>query len=198
MYGTILDASFGTIKDSKLRLESFDDAFFGAVCSGKDLVGTAVATFASAIGSSIMAGHAAVNQIEVRMAGGSQVHSAFNAHVTMVTNGLTAFLFQLLLAPLFWLLSSYKSFSCGADSMLAIVANSGFEIIIGRKDLQSATSAVAGACLTSYASECTADVQQDGGNECFDSVASQTLSQLTSAFTTLSMEPMVKSSTNPF
>ena len=77
----------------------------------------------------------------------------------MITNGVNAFLYQLLLGPLFILMGTQKAFVCGGNSIMAVTGSLGFSIQLGRSDLQKASDQVAGKCLTSYTAACADNMQ---------------------------------------
>ncbi len=96
-YGKILDAALIGPQNT-LQLEWVDDAFFGYVCSAKDTFGQMTSVITSSIGAGIVTGY----NNKRRMAaviddGGSSFaqDDGFTASVTILLNGVNAFLYQL-------------------------------------------------------------------------------------------------------
>lgn len=196
-YGTVLDLSFDIGESKRLSIESIDDSFHGQVCAWKDLAGTSSSIFTSMIGAILISKNNAGATVGSNQwdQGGNDVSDRLNAKVVMATNGVNAFLYQLLLGPLFILMGSQKAYVCGGNSIMALTRSNGFSITLGRSDLQAASDQVAGKCLTSYTAACVDNMQEAGSNQCVASVANSILSQgqqlVSSVFNAVYLDPVM-------
>lgn len=100
-YGKILDAALIGPQNS-LRVEWVDDAFFGYVCSAKDMFGQMTSVLTSSVGAGIVTGYNNKRRMAMTLeTGGNAMASddGFTASVTMLLNGVNAFLYQLVSNP---------------------------------------------------------------------------------------------------
>lgn len=156
-----------------LSLEWVDDAFFGYVCSAKDMYGQLTSVLTAAVGASIVG----VQQGSTQQGGASdKIDNRYIATVSMILNGASAFLYQLALFPLYPLIATQKIFVCTANSMVATVGVSGFTVTLGRADLQNASGTSAGKCMTAYFDASTQDPASPGSQNAIASQANQVLS----------------------
>ena len=122
-----------------------DDSFFGYICTAKDSSAHFISIFTSAINSVLQVGHSAV----VFLQGGAHtIDSNFHAMSTMPITALTSFLHQVFLLPLYPLVVAQKVVMCRVKGFLAIFDATGFSITLGSAELQDASSALTGHCLT--------------------------------------------------
>jgi hypothetical protein len=190
-YGKILDAALIGPQNT-LQLEWVDDAFFGYVCSAKDTFGQMTSVITSSIGAGIVTGY----NNKRRMAaviddGGSSFaqDDGFTASVTILLNGVNAFLYQLasffsqfnmlllffncnlsflstdfqpwqVLFPLYSLIAMQKTIVCTSNDIFALFDVTDFKIRLGRPDLQMASDLSAGVCMTKFF-----DAQMDASME---------------------------------
>ena len=75
---------------------------------------------------------------------------SFTASVTIILNGVNAFLYQLMLAPLYFQIALQKMVVCTANDVFAIFDATGTKIRIGRPDLQNASDVSSGVCLSAF------------------------------------------------
>jgi hypothetical protein len=148
-YSDILSLSLGGNKNN-INVEWIDDAFFGYVCSAKDVYGQLTGIITAAVGSGIMYSSDQSRSSSIASdAGSSSVSNSYAASTTLVLNGINSFLYQLALFPLYPMIATQRAFVCSANSMLAIIGTSGFQVTLGRADLMEASSIAAGSCLSS-------------------------------------------------
>jgi hypothetical protein len=96
-YSKILDAALIGPQNS-LQVEWVDDAFFGYVCSAKDVLGQMTSVITSSVGAGIVTGYNNKRRMAMSMEQGGNAFSnddAFTASVTILLNGVNAFLYQL-------------------------------------------------------------------------------------------------------
>lgn len=135
-------------------MEWVDDAFYGYICTAKDKGGQLVAILTSSVGAALISENrkqqASVNGGTIN--GATAIDNKYTATVGFGTNGLNAFLYQLTLAPLYFLIATQKIFVCNTNSIMAIIPpeGTGFSISLGRSDLQAASNLVGGTCMTSF------------------------------------------------
>ena len=122
-----------------------DDSFFGYVCTAKDMTAHYISIFTSAINSVLQVGHSAVGFLQ---GGAHTIDSNFHAMSTMPLTALTSFLHQVFLLPLYPLVIAQKVMMCRVQGILAIFNPTGFSITLGAADLQEASDAMVGHCLT--------------------------------------------------
>lgn len=139
---------------SSVDLEWVDDNFFGTVCTAKDAVGQGVALLTSVIGKVLADKYNLLSRVVAsgapapEDAGVRRVDSKFTALLTMQMAGLNSFLYQLFMAPLYFMIAQQKIMVCNANSVLALIGESGFSVTVGRRDLQRASDVSSGQCLT--------------------------------------------------
>jgi hypothetical protein len=86
-------------------------------------------------------------------AGGEPTDNKFLAMFSLTMTSITNFLFQLSLAPLYAAIAVQKVMVCQANSLIGIVAEGDNHISIGDPDIQTASSAAAGICMTQVFTE---------------------------------------------
>ena len=84
---------------------------------------------------------------------GEPVDNKFLAEFSLTMTSVTNFLFQLALAPLYAAIAAQKVMVCQANSLIGIIAEGDNHISIGDPEIQTASSAAAGICLTQVFSE---------------------------------------------
>ena len=75
---------------------------------------------------------------------------AFTASVTMILNGVNAFLYQAALLPLYALVAAQKTVVCTANDIFGMLDATGFTIRVGKPELQRASDVSSGVCLTAF------------------------------------------------
>ena len=152
-YTKILDAALIGPSNS-MTVEWVDDAFFGYVCSAKDALGQMTSVITSSVGAGIITGYNTKRRLAANIdQGGSALmghDNAFTASVTMLLNGVNAFLYQLVLLPLYSMIALQKSIVCTANDVFALFDVTDFKIRLGRPDLQRASDVAAGVCMTKF------------------------------------------------
>jgi hypothetical protein len=116
------------------------------------MLGQATSVFTSSIGAGIIEGHKKgllAEQRATQMGGGTQSmreisDDAFTASVTMILNGVNAFLYQLVLFPLYNLIALQKTVVCTANDVFGLLDVAGFVIRLGKPELQAASDVAAG------------------------------------------------------
>ena len=119
--------------------------------------GTAILT--SSVGAGIVTAHKRMMQGERMSQGMSEggagalqqiSNDAYTASVTMILNGVNAFLYQLVMLPLYLLVAFQKSVVCTANDIFGLMDASGFVMRVGRLYLQRASDVAAGVCLSAF------------------------------------------------
>ena len=128
-----------------VRMTWPDDSFFGYICTAKDMSAHYISIFTSAINSVLQVGHTAVAFLQ---GGAHTIDSNFHAMATMPLTALTSFMHQVLLMPLYPLIVAQKVVMCRVQGVLAVFDAKGFKIAVGAADLQQASDALVGHCLT--------------------------------------------------
>ena len=124
-----------------------DQVFYGLVCSMKDIVASQISVITSTVNGII--------QISVPVASamiGEPVDNKFLAMFSLTMTSVTNFLFQLALAPLYAAIAAQKVMVCQANSLMSVVIGDN-HIKIGDPEIQTASSAAAGICMTQVFSE---------------------------------------------
>jgi hypothetical protein len=124
-----------------------DQVFYGLVCSMKDIVASQISVITSTVNGII--------QISVPVASamiGEAVDNKFLAMFSLTMTSVTNFLFQLALAPLYAAIATQKVMVCQANSLMSVVIGEN-HIKIGDPEIQTASSAAAGICMTQVFSE---------------------------------------------
>ena len=142
---TIIQASGGL--DPPKSIDWPDQVFYGLVCSMKDIVASQISVITSTVNGIIQA------SVPIASAAlGEPVDNKFLAMFSLTMTSVTNFLFQLSLAPLYAAIAAQKVMVCQANSLVGIVAGDN-HISIGDPEIQTASSAAAGICMTQVFTE---------------------------------------------
>jgi len=123
------------------------------------MMGQGTAILTSSVGAGIVTAHKRMMQGERMSQGMSEggagalqqiSNDAYTASVTMILNGVNAFLYQLVMLPLYLLVAFQKSVVCTANDIFGLMDASGFVMRVGRLDLQRASDVAAGVCLSAF------------------------------------------------
>jgi hypothetical protein len=166
-----------------------DQAFYGYICSAKDVSATAIAIVTSSIGGIVQA----AGQTPFSQSAGQTHLITNNAMIlfTMTMMATTNFLHQLALAPLYSTIALQKTFMCEVNSVLAVVASDLSSITLGDASITPYTSRASGKCVSQYQSENT---QGEGsGTQNSKSLMSAALSKVLNLAMVMKMEPMIHS-----
>jgi hypothetical protein len=158
-YSSILDVALMGPSEG-FSAEWVDDAFFGYICTAKDMLGQATGILTSSMGAAIMTSEKKVRAMaeEEDFIQGALKHDisddAFTAWATMSLSGINSFLYQLTMLPLYMLIAMQKTVVCTTKDVFGIFDITGFFVSIGRGDLQAASSVSSGMCLTRVSALC--------------------------------------------
>ena len=141
---TILDISGGI--DPPKAIKWPDQVFYGLICSLKDTIASQVSILTSMVNGLMQSSMPVIDQTM-----GDTVDNQFLATFTLTMTAVTKFLFQLCLAPLYAAIAAQKVVVCQANSLIAVA--SGNTVSIGDPDIQTASTAAAGACMTQFSTE---------------------------------------------
>jgi len=122
-----------------------DDRFFGYICTVKDSNAHFVSIFTSALNGVINLGHSGLSYT---MGRAPDIDSNFNAMTTLPMTALTSFFHQSSLWPIYPMIIAQKIMMCRAQGFFAVFDSTGFKVTIGDADMQDASSAAVGHCLT--------------------------------------------------
>jgi hypothetical protein len=124
-----------------------DQVFYGLVCSMKDSIASQISIITSTVNGIIQA------SVPVAAAMiGEPVDNNFLAMFSLTMTSVTNFLFQLCLAPLYAAIAAQKVVICQANSLIGVIAGDN-HIMIGDPEIQTASSAAAGVCVSQVFSE---------------------------------------------
>lgn len=126
-----------------------DQAFYGFICSAKDVSATGIAILTSAINGVVQS--AAQTPVAGASLQSQSIDNRFFALFTMTSAAVTHFLHQLTLAPLYTLLATQKTMVCSANSVLSTVGLN--SITVGDPAIQNASSSALGRCMSQYTTE---------------------------------------------
>jgi hypothetical protein len=142
---TILQASGGL--NPPATIDWPDQVFYGLICSMKDIVASQVSIITSTVNGIIQA---SVPIASTAM--GDVVDNKFLAMFGLTMTAVTNFLFQLCLGPLYAAIAMQKVVVCQANSLIGVIAGDN-HISIGDPEIQTASNAAAGICMTQVFSE---------------------------------------------
>ena len=74
----------------------------------------------------------------------------FTASVTIILNGVNAFMYQLMLLPLYGQIALQKTVVCTSNDVFALFDATGTKIRLGRPDLQDASDVATGICTSAF------------------------------------------------
>lgn len=182
----VLDATGGIAQSTTVAWP--DQAFYGYLCSSKDVMATSVSVLMSSVGGVIQA----ASQTPIQQATGqaTSIDNQANAIFTMNLAASTNFLFQLSLAPLYMLATAQKTAICQVNNLISLVDSKGGGISVGDPGIQSANSKALGRCMSAFASE---NVQGGGTglSSNSQSLANEALQGMTTAALNMALEPMI-------
>jgi hypothetical protein len=132
-----------------------DQAFYGFVCSAKDISATAISVLISSVAGVVQS--ASQSPIVEAALHTQVIDNRAMAIFTLTSAAVTNFLYQIALAPLYTLLAYQKTMVCTANSVLSTVGVN--SITIGDPSIQNASASALGRCMSQYTTENT----QGGG-----------------------------------
>jgi hypothetical protein len=142
---TIIQASGGLSPPRSIDWP--DQVFYGLVCSMKDILASQVSVITSTVNGIVQ------SSMPVASAAlGEPVDNRFLAMFSLTMTSVTNFLFQLVLAPLYAAIAAQKVMVCQANSLVGVIAGDN-HISIGDPEIQTASSAAAGICMTQVFTE---------------------------------------------
>jgi hypothetical protein len=142
---TILQSSGGLKPPASIEWP--DQVFYGLICSMKDIVASQISIITSTVNGIIQASVPIAST-----ALGDPVDNKFLAMFGLTMTAVTNFLFQLCLGPLYAAIAMQKVVVCQANSLIGVIAGDN-HISIGDPEIQTASGAAAGICMTQVFSE---------------------------------------------
>ena len=124
-----------------------DQVFYGLVCSLKDALASQISIITSTVNGIVQTSMPVAQAIL-----GEAVDNKHLAMFSLTMTSVTNFLFQLCLAPLYAAIAAQKVVICQANSLIAVIAGEN-HITIGDPEIQTASSAAAGMCISQVFSE---------------------------------------------
>jgi hypothetical protein len=107
---------------------------------------------------------------------------SFTASVTIILNGVNAFLYQIMLAPLYFQIALQKTVVCTSNDVFAIFDVTGTKIRLGRPDLQAASDVSSGVCVSAFfASKLDAFLETKSQDDMTDAATQATRSMSSAA-----------------
>ena len=166
----ILDVSGGVSPPKAIKWP--DQVFYGLICSLKDAIASQISILTSMVNGLVQASMPVIDQSM-----GETVDNQFLATFTLTMTAVTKFLFQLCLAPLYAAIAAQKVVVCQTNSLVAIA--SGNSVNIGDPDIQTASSAASGKCMTQFSTENAQGTNSGVDNgRAFTSASTDIISQL--------------------
>ena len=152
-----------------------DQAFYGIVCSQKDIIALVVSILTAAINGVVQA-----SMPVIMMAHGEAVDNSFLATFTLTMMAVTDFLFQICLAPLYAAIAAQKVVVCQANSLVAAIAGNNHDAVtIGDPGIQATASSSTGVCMSQVHTENAQGLNSGTNNsKAFASGSTQILSTL--------------------
>jgi hypothetical protein len=167
----IIETTGGIIAPQRITWP--DQAFYGVICSQKDVTASAVSILTSAINGIVQS-----SMPMAMMAKGEVVDNKFLATFSLTMMAITEFIFQLALFPMYVAVGAQKVVICQVNSLIAAVAGNN-AIVIGDAGIQSATSASTGVCMSQVFTENAQSLNNGMDNDqAFVSGTTQMLSRL--------------------
>ena len=167
----VVDASGGITPPKTISWP--DQAFYGIICTQKDVTASTVSILTSAINGIVQA-----SMPVTMMAAGNMVDNRFMATFSLTMMSITEFVFQMSLLPLYMAIGTQKVMVCQVNSLIAAVSGNN-AITIGDPSIQSATSAATGVCMSQVHTENAQSLNNGMNNDqAFASGTSQVLSRL--------------------
>jgi len=167
----VLDATGGINPPSTISWP--DQIFYGLVCSLKDTFASQVSILTSSINGVMKA-----SMPSTTLAHGDTVDNQFLATFALTMTSVTNFLYQLTLAPLYAAIAVQKVMVCQANSLIGAVSGNN-AVTIGDPNIQSASSAATGICMSQVQSENTQSLNSGvNSSNALLSGSTQVLSQL--------------------
>ena len=153
-----------------IDIEWPDDRFFGYVCTLKDNNAHMISVLTSALNSVIQLSHSSQLYIQ---GGAGDIDPNFNALTTVQMTALTSLANQLFMAPIYMLIVSQKILMCRVNGLLAIFDATGFIVRVGKAELEQASSAMVGQCLTQNSVVKSANPADSSNNGAYGGIVSQ-------------------------
>lgn len=150
------------------------------------MLGQATSILTSSIGAGIVEGHKAAllaeqraTQSQSQTQGAREVSDdAYTATVTMILNGVNAFLYQMSLLPLYTLIALQKTVVCTANDLFGMLDVTGFVMRVGKPELQAASDVSSGVCLTKFFEEEVNSIGETGSADSLAEGASQLMQSM--------------------
>jgi len=162
-----------------------DQAFFGYICSAKDVTATGISIITASINGVVQS----VGEIPVVQANQPAISNNAFILFSMTMAATTNFLNQIALMPLYAMMATQKTFVCNANSILAVVGGDKMTVTLGDPEIQEASAKATGKCMSQFFVE---ETQGEGtGSDNEGSMVSGAVTQLISAFTTIKLEFLI-------
>ena len=105
----------------------------------------------SSVGAGIIGGYNTQRRATAFVDQGQRLlDDGFTASVTIILNGVNSFLYQIMLAPLYFQIALQKTIVCTTNDVFAIFDATGTKIRVGRPDLQKASDVSSGVCVSAF------------------------------------------------
>jgi len=162
-----------------------DQAFFGYVCSAKDVTATGISIITSSINGVVQS----VGEIPVVQANQPSISNNAFILFSMTMAATTNLLNQIALMPLYAMMATQKTFVCTANSILAVAGGDQMSITLGDAEIQEIGAKGTGKCLSQFFAESTQGEGTGADNK--GSLVTGAVHQLVSAFNTMRLEILV-------
>ena len=180
----VVDITGGIVPPKTIKWP--DQAFYGLICSMKDIIAAQVSILTSAVNGLMQA-----SMPVTMLAHGDAVDNSFLATFTLTMMSVTKFLYQLALGPLYAAIGMQKIIVCETNSLIGVISGNN-AVTIGDPAIQSATSSSTGVCMSQVHTENAQGLNSGmDSNSAFASGASQILSNLAKLSFTLPLETLV-------
>lgn len=162
-----------------------DQAFFGYICSAKDMSATAISIITSSINGVVQS----VGEMPVAQASQASISNNALIMFSMTMAATTNFLSQIALLPLYMMMATQKIFICNANSILAVVGQDMMSMTLGDSTLQEASDLATGKCMSQYFSENTQGEGTGADNK--DSMVAGSVSMLMETYASMKLEFLI-------
>lgn len=143
---SVLAISGGIDPPSEIRWP--DSAFFGYICSAKDVTASSISILTSSINGIVQS----ISETPLAQNSQSKITNQALMVFSMSLAATTNFLNQIALFPLYSLLATQKIFICSANSILSLVGDDKMSITIGDRKIKNMSKSTS-KCMSEYFNE---------------------------------------------
>jgi hypothetical protein len=180
---SVLDMSGGLTPSSEISWP--DQAFFGYICSAKDVTATGISIITASINGAVQS----IGEIPIVQANQPTISNNAFVLFSMTMAATTNFLNQIALMPLYGMMATQKTFICSANSILAVVGGDKMSMTLGDPSIQELSNKATGKCMSQFHSE---NMQGEGtGTDNTKSMVAGAVGQLVNTFVSIKLDFLI-------